>query len=196
MFGSSADWYETAREKLRVWQSIISDRERNCNLGDVLLALEEWLIIASEFLLNSAACQTVSTKMDEQKFLSCFPLNVSQSDRGFGVWKCSRRYVTHCLTKQLQNGQSLSWKLPFRLYNNVFLIRQIELLSFSIDSVQQTEQQFMHTEWQSHLFPFRKNRQYTLWQLNHKWGVKNSNFLPHPTFMQEIFDCSCISPHA
>lgn len=35
----------------------------------------------------------------------------------------------------------------------------------------------MHTEWQSHLFSSWKSSQYTLRQLNHKWGVKNSKFL-------------------
>lgn len=40
MFGSSAEWYETAREDVEgmyVWQSVILDKETNCNLWDVLL---------------------------------------------------------------------------------------------------------------------------------------------------------------
>lgn len=104
---------------LYVWQSVILDKERNCNLGDVLLVLNEWLIITTKFLYgchlwirhsilqkyeDSMSNCVLSTKTElylytkKKKKVPC-PLNISHCDRGFSIWKCSWRYVIYCLTK-------------------------------------------------------------------------------------------------
>lgn len=70
-----------------------------------------------------------------------FSLNISHCGSGFCFWKHSQRYVTSSDVKNKFGMDKLSLlsKLLFRLLSGVFLIKQIESLSFSIDSVQQTD---------------------------------------------------------
>lgn len=69
-------------------------------------------------------------------FCVFFPLNIFLGDRCFSLTiEHVKLYIEICGVMSEKNNfrmskQSLSWKLLFRLCNNVFLIRQIELLSF------------------------------------------------------------------
>lgn len=52
---------------------------------------------------------------------------VQNTSRGFRM-----KLADHLGRKWLQNGQTLSWRLLFRLCDNIFLMRQMELLSFPL----------------------------------------------------------------
>lgn len=136
----------------------------NCNPSCVMSVSSEWLIITAKFLAgwyprslpqllkkyeDSLSNFDPSTKK-AKKMEVCAVTNVSFSHYSLKVSHCgssfcfkkpSRRYVTSFDVKNKFGMDKLSLlsKLLFELLSGVFLLKQIESLSFSIDSIQQTE---------------------------------------------------------
>lgn len=117
---------------LYVWQSVILDKERNCNLGDVLLVLNEWLIITTKFLYgchlwirhsilqkyeDSMSNCVLSTKTElylytkkekkKKKFPVLLTYHIVTGVSAFESVHGDMSYIVW--RKQLQNGQTIAF---------------------------------------------------------------------------------------
>lgn len=116
---------------LYVWQSVILDKERNCNLGDVLLVLNEWLIITTKFLYgchlwirhsilqkyeDSMSNCVLSTKTElylytKKKERKNFPVLLTYHIvTGVSAFESVHGDMSYIVwRKQLQNGQTIAF---------------------------------------------------------------------------------------
>lgn len=131
-------------------------------------------------------CATVCLRPPPQKkvkFPPCFPLNTSYCDRGFQHLK---GFIEICHIMSDENNsridkQSLSWKLLFRVCNNVFLIRQIELLSFPLTAYNKQTNSLCILSDKAIYFLSGKTRNTHSgnWTTNEEWKIQTSSPIHH-----------------